>query len=331
MGDHERYFERSDYTLVAHNMAPRKGKKETEVNAEIIQQVLTDLQVAADQEDLSTLQRLLSFLDNHLKYEGAGNDALLKIREKAAKLHRYWISSLIVGDAVEVYWAREDTWYQARIISEDKEKNTLCVKYIGWGDQFNREINVISTPLNPPETFVLSKRKGGGELSWTFEEEETKDDIPVPPPSSDVETTKVELVTPIDAPIAEPVTENEDIFCIPIDTNSRRSSRRQSNDPAKSNGKTPTKQETEKKTKKKQEVEEYQDHNEWVCNVCSMIEAPLGTDLILCDGICRRSFHAECMPKKPKTNEDVWICDSCKTFNHQCFLCNEAGNDHIVS
>lgn len=37
------------------------------------------------------------------------------------------------------------------------------------------------------------------------------------------------------------------------------------------------------------------DKNDWLCSVCGQMEAADGSDLLLCDGPCLRSFHYECL------------------------------------
>jgi hypothetical protein len=42
---------------------------------------------------------------------------------------------------------------------------------------------------------------------------------------------------------------------------------------------------------------EQEDHNDWICGVCCLSEAFDGSDLMLCDGPCLRSFHIGCLEK----------------------------------
>jgi hypothetical protein len=44
-------------------------------------------------------------------------------------------------------------------------------------------------------------------------------------------------------------------------------------------------------------TEEQEDHNDWICGVCCLSEAFDGSDLMLCDGPCLRSFHIGCLEK----------------------------------
>jgi hypothetical protein len=42
------------------------------------------------------------------------------------------------------------------------------------------------------------------------------------------------------------------------------------------------------------------DHNEWICTACELMEHPNGSDLLLCDGPCLRSYHLDCIPQNER-------------------------------
>lgn len=65
------------------------------------------------------------------------------------------------------------------------------------------------------------------------------------------------------------------------------------------------------------------DDNEWICTICSQLKSSDGTDLLLCDGGCKRSFHTGCLGVSSVFPEGDWICDQCINNTHSCFICNE--------
>jgi len=302
-------------------MAPRKKIKNPQADDldEIFARVLTDLQVASEEDDLPVLMRLLVFVDGCLNTVDTKGTKLDQIRTKALDLQQKWVSNLKEGDSVELYSLREDKWYGARIVSMEKE-NKLYLKYYGWDDKYNREVDILSSKLAPPETFIIlkkvQKRKKAAEEMDDDDEEEEIDETKAP--SEDMNPEQGDNA---------PGTEDSQL-CVPIDSNHRRT-RRGSHNPTASP--LPKKEiKTLKKKKTADEEEQVSDHNDWICDICHMIEAPKGTELVLCDGPCRRSFHLECLTKKPKAIENIWVCEGCKTHSHECFLCKKSGRDYLV-
>lgn len=52
------------------------------------------------------------------------------------------------------------------------------------------------------------------------------------------------------------------------------------------------------------------DDNDWICSACYQSEAFDGSDLVLCDGPCLRSYHIGCLDQGP--NLVRWkICSDC--------------------
>ena len=50
-----------------------------------------------------------------------------------------------------------------------------------------------------------------------------------------------------------------------------------------------------RRTKKKKSKEALEELADWVCAICRQMEAVDGSDLLLCEGGCRRSFHFYCL------------------------------------
>ena len=76
------------------------------------------------------------------------------------------------------------------------------------------------------------------------------------------------------------------------------------------------------------------DNNEWVCSICEFLEAPDDSDLLLCDGPCLRSFHIGCLHGRNLSSEpnaeESWLCLDCTEGKHNCFICEEKGDDFKV-
>lgn len=71
--------------------------------------------------------------------------------------------------------------------------------------------------------------------------------------------------------------------------------------------------------------------NDWQCSYCGMIQSLGGSDLIMCDGPCLKSYHAECLMKmRIDYQGNKWFCPDCEDLFHECFICKMKGHDYIV-
>ena len=48
-----------------------------------------------------------------------------------------------------------------------------------------------------------------------------------------------------------------------------------------------------------EDTEDIPDNNDWICSYCNLSESFDGSDLVLCDGPCLRSFHMGCLDQRP--------------------------------
>lgn len=69
----------------------------------------------------------------------------------------------------------------------------------------------------------------------------------------------------------------------------------------------------------------------WICAECKEAECmmePEATELLICDGPCRRLFHYPCagLVKLPSEDEE-FICTDCKERKHMCSMCSNYGTD----
>ena len=70
----------------------------------------------------------------------------------------------------------------------------------------------------------------------------------------------------------------------------------------------------------------------WICVECKEAECmmePEATELLICDGVCRRVFHYPCAGLAELPPDDIpFICDDCTHQKHICSLCSNYGYDN---
>jgi hypothetical protein len=92
----------------------------------------------------------------------------------------------------------------------------------------------------------------------------------------------------------------------------------------------PKRKQRMKSTGKKEIEEEFA--TTWICVECKEAECmmePEGSELLICDGVCRRVFHYPCAGLSQIPPDDVpFICDDCTNQKHVCTLCSNYGYDN---
>lgn len=87
------------------------------------------------------------------------------------------------------------------------------------------------------------------------------------------------------------------------------------------------------KSKKSKQVDaEAEFETAWICVECKEAECmmqPEATQLLVCDGLCRRLFHYPCagLEKLPSESE-TFICGDCRKQSHPCAICSNYGVDN---
>jgi hypothetical protein len=77
------------------------------------------------------------------------------------------------------------------------------------------------------------------------------------------------------------------------------------------------------------DIGDEEDFNDWICTVCDNFKAPDGTQLMLCDGGCLRSYHLGCLGRSEnQCPVGIWKCEECEAGAHSCWICNEVGQDN---
>lgn len=87
-----------------------------------------------------------------------------------------------------------------------------------------------------------------------------------------------------------------------------------------------------RKPKKKQADAESEFETVWICVECKEAECMMkseATELLICDGLCRRLFHYPCagLDKLP-AEEEEFICEDCQNQKHTCAICSQYGADN---
>jgi hypothetical protein len=84
-------------------------------------------------------------------------------------------------------------------------------------------------------------------------------------------------------------------------------------------------------TKKREETVESEFDTQWICCECKEAECqmnPEATEMLVCDGPCRRLVHYPCagLSALPAPEENFY-CDDCTKRSHVCMICGDYGVD----
>ena len=90
---------------------------------------------------------------------------------------------------------------------------------------------------------------------------------------------------------------------------------------------------TARRKPKKQQVDtETEFETVWICVECKEAECmmkPEATQLLICDGLCRRLFHYPCAGlEQLPSEEEEFICEDCAFKKHACAICSNYGTDN---
>eukprot|EP01032_Pedospumella_encystans_P028799 gene28799-32524_t len=214
---------------------------------------------------------------------------------KVAKLIASWKAKIAVNDYVDIYSAAESKWFESKIVSIDHASNSCRVHYTGWQDKYDEDLVLSEKLIYPFNTFTRRKVKRE--------------------PNVKAEPTANEIVAVAEVPTAIEATSDV------VDALQDRASRRRSRAPeAPADATVPAVEETIVEEKEKK-VKPEKDLNDWICGICGLLEAVDGTDLVLCEATCLRSFHTGCMEQKnmpgPTSATDTWFCPDCRLATHK--------------
>ena len=177
-----------------------------------------------------------------------------------------WLQNLKSGDNADSYHIKDRKWYRIKILKRDADE--ILVHYQGWDSKYDQLINIFTSEILPPGCRAKYKDKAPKQSKGEIEAE--IDDIsPIIESSSsssaDIDESKL--------------TTDENII---LDRPRRSIKIIEDISPVKY-------------SKKKLKSDVPDDDNDWLCGICGMLESNDGSDLLMCDGPCRRSFHYGCL------------------------------------
>ena len=195
------------------------------------------------------------------------DESMLSSFTKAITLMENWKQTIGEGDIVDVYREAEFVWYTAKITK--KVGDVISLHYNGWAAKYDDHgFSFADLSMYPCGTAVKQKKKT----------------IVKKPKAVHYEILQVNVEAETAAAAAAATAGTDRL--------GRRERAARVTTPAE----THPKRATVKRTKTKEEEDEEDSLlREWVCCVCSQLEASDGSVLILCDGLCKRSFHLMCL------------------------------------
>ena len=307
------------------------------LSKDMADRVLKEMEKSLEINDLSGAAKFL-VLYNSLaevgELDSLPKDFQLKwstLVENTKEKLRDWRSKLTENDTIE-FLNGENAWYLVKLISKPVN-NIATVHFLGWDKKYDQEVDLsCEFTVLPPHTLVTGRKRNnavepttsstvtGTEESLPSVEETTSTVAPTTATTTTV--TEESIVSSRSARLLGRQQQEQPI----AEKRSRRTKNNDNTNTNNNNSGIP-----EKKSSKRAVNKEEKDHNDWVCTVCNMLEAPRGTDLLMCDGPCHRSFHYECLQLSPEECSDSWVCNQCSQGRHNCFVCGEEGFDVVVS
>lgn len=255
-----------------------------------------------------------------------------QIREVDA-LMLEWKNNLAEGDLADFLSPKERKWFSVKLIELSRETAHVRVHYQGWDSKFDESFELTDDMvILPPYSVIPNPRRPKASAAQpastaaeSVEQTAAEEDVAVAAAPS-METTSSSAGASNETVEQQHQEQDEN-------GGRTRRSRRASTEHAASPVKT-------KRAAKEKAPKVEKDHNDWFCTNCGMLEAVQGTDLVLCDGLCRRSFHLECLSRDEHANYTAqmasgdenakYFCAQCRTSQHSCFLCGKVGVDYLV-
>lgn len=189
------------------------------------------------------------------------------VKELKSKL-TYWRKSLQVNDCFDSYHETDHKWYRVKILQK-LSGNIFYIHYNGWPDKYNTEIDVSQENACYPCNYRVQLKK--------IKKESLPSDIPSIDDSIKVELEDTSII--IQPETAGNISGNNELTRLRADMN--------------------YKEHSKCVKREKKNVSYGEDSNDWICAICIDFETTIDEDeLVLCDGVCKRSFHASCLKSK---------------------------------
>lgn len=240
-----------------------------------------------------------------------------------------WKKKLKLGDKVDVFVSREQKWYEGTVrkaFTDEVGKAKVEIKFKAWDDKYNNVFDVVEGELVCKEAQTRLKSKTFIEEGFIVVDAEASEEaLTKQAPEEKVWVSGRGYVSASEAEShrKRQRTGREEKAAVQLEakveeepaSKARPSKKRMFVDPATGEA-----------------VEE--DDNDWFCTECSLMESRDGSDLLLCDGPCLRSWHHCCLAglnlnlKKIRTQAGDWLCSDCASNEHACFVCKQRGLDN---
>ena len=296
------------------------------------------LQQSLSAKDVGAARRASFFVSKFSEeFEHALSEEVQAQIQEVDALMLEWKNNLGEGDLADFLSPKERKWFSVKLIELSRETAHIRVHYQGWDSKFDESFELTDDMvILPPYSVIPNPRKQKASVAQPAStapesvEEAVAEEVAVAvAPSTETTSSSAGAGNATAEQQQQPPPQEQE-----ENGGRARRSRRASAEQAASPVKT-------KKTAKEKGPKVEKDHNDWFCTNCGMLEAVQGTDLVLCDGLCRRSFHLECLSRDEHANytaqmasgdEDAkYFCAQCRTSQHSCFLCGKVGVDYLVS
>lgn len=303
-------------------------------------EIMKDFREAIEQRDVKMIKICLFILRTYFHSPDKNKKDLENEEKKFNELVDLstpilldWIQGIQDGDKVELYSTSDQTWYIARIdygISIGEQRKAQ-VHYEGWDEKFDCMILLHPDTTNPLGTFI-EQRQPNRNNKRSYSEVIKEDNVE--PSEEKLEQGPVESGTSSNSSSSSSSSShrvNDD-----KETSGGRRSRRSSlnvdqSENIKGMGASKKKDghiKTERKHAKLSNEDKVK-FSEWICCKCGQLEDEFGSELVVCDGICLRTFHSNCLQETIAENQE-WYCNECTLSQHQCFICKDIGYDYLV-
>jgi hypothetical protein len=298
--------------------------------------ILLRLQRAIDETDIKTLYLMLAvfkdvlsdqFEDISIALKGKNAEEITAVAErKIVNWRKELATRAEQGLSLDVYYPPNDAWFEARIQQTDGEN--ILVYYPGWKG-YDQWVSLTSVGIAPHGTFTArrvpaEKRKSADNALCSSSEERPAIATAV------VDSTENLLESSDNA-------HNNDSSGLQSTMLLSATGRVVRQAAAKMSSNIIQQQEVAiqskaKKPRSNKGVDRDVDDHDWLCYVCNLLESVDGSDLVLCDGPCRKSVHQGCLKEASiSENDELWYCNECVSGRHRCFICGEHGKDFKVS
>lgn len=266
--------------------------------------LLADMSTALALNDLQAICRALSaytaFRDEIAEDFKLPAEITSKVESSCDTIIK-WVNTIKTGDRIDIYDGKHDDWFEAKVIQ--RNGNILSVHYIGFGTKKAEHVDITQNYIYPGNTITYQRVKA--KRSTTLHNAD---------PTDSVERENVKEANRIDRKVnlndEESIIENGGTTKqFPIVATSSGRVVKQVKQPFGISITVAKKPATSERKKPRQKVTDFggrevgTDVNEWLCGVCWQLENN-GSELILCDGPCLRSFHIACL-KAAEFREDV--------------------------